>query len=253
MGCLRGTVFLVCALGLGCAEVGDADAVGQGFTAPGGSGGGLAPEDTGLTGEAEAGEGTPGATPTPGSDASTSPEPEDGDTTPPGMEDDAADASVTPEPGGDTTPPGSDEDAAVGPEPSDAGNDTPEPPSAAGAADTCPGELLEFTDGSATTTGDTTNYTDAVNACDAFGNSKDAILRFVAPRDGTATIRASTPGRDSILYVGASCGAANLACQEQPGADEVVSVQTTQGAEYYVVIDPYIADQVGPYTITVSY
>ncbi len=88
--------------------------------------------------------------------------------------------------------------------------------------------------------------------------ASDVVYRFVAPRDGVATVSLTTPaGYDGVLYAGTGCPTLTYTCLDSYGPEgtEAGTLDTISGQTYYIVVDGYDAffDSSGPFTLVVSY
>ncbi|MCC7542237.1 MAG: DUF4215 domain-containing protein [Deltaproteobacteria bacterium] len=88
-----------------------------------------------------------------------------------------------------------------------------------------------------------------------YGTSSDVLYRFVAPSDGTLSLRLMQGDADLALVVLDGCGTpeevTELACSAVYGV-EAADVPLSEGQDITVVIDGFVGD-VGPYELTAEY
>jgi len=122
--------------------------------------------------------------------------------------------------------------------------------------DVCPEGDLGGAIGDAVASGTTSGGdNDVGGTCGGF-EANDATFTWVAPATGTVTIDTNGSDFDTVLYLleGASCGGAELACDDDGGniVDSSLTLDVTMGEALVIVIDGY-GNDAGAFVLNINY
>lgn len=110
----------------------------------------------------------------------------------------------------------------------------------------------------AANTGDTTTAPFLFeNSCSGFVTGRDRLYTFTAPTAGTLSLSLDQGPNDLALAVFEGCGdpatMTELACSSVLGPNEEAEVTLTAGQTVTVVVDGFLADDAGPYSLAATF
>jgi len=124
--------------------------------------------------------------------------------------------------------------------------------------DTCADPIfLDVSSGSASVVVDNTLFSDSFSeySCNPGQTGADVWYSFTLAADAGVTIETSAPGLidDTVMALFSACGGAEVACDDDSGADfySLINIGLTAGT-YYLVMDPYTLLDLGDWTLTVT-